>query len=402
MGQENVSYRRQALSTLLSQAAVHSPYYRDQGWAARLRGGEDIRFRDIPITPKALVRTQTALFYSSFVPPDDGPVKDKPTSGSTGEPMLIRKTRRQFQINTMENRRLKMPWDYYRHLRLVTIDRPSDIHPIGTVEERDLPGGRRSWNLYNSEAQAAFEILRRTSASVVVGPPSVLWAALERALDSFEALPLQLVMTLTEVVPDELRELVGRIPSCRLADMYGCIEAGLIALQCPTCGAYHPADRQLLIELVTEDDKPAASGQLGRVIVTPFFGTAMPLIRYETGDYAVMGQRNHCPRSAYSIKKIIGRELNLFKLPDGRRVLPRLAHSAAHQLGLRKFKLIQTSLTDLEMQYVPRDNDTQIAQDVVQGMVNRHMAPGFKVRCVPVPDLPRAPNGKYLMHECRI
>ena len=402
MAQQSAIDRRQAVGAMLFHAAAHSPYYRDQEWAGRLRAGGSVRFREIPITAKSLVRTQISLFYSSFVPPEDGAVIEKPTSGSTGEPMLIRKTPHQYQANDRETDRLQRGWGFSGHSRIVQITRPSDDHPIGTVESRDLPGGRHSWDLYNSEARAAFELLRATSASLAVGPPSVLWAALERAAEVSQALPLQLILTITEVVPDELRELVLQIPGCRLVDVYACVEAGLIAVQCPSCGAYHPADRHLIVEVVADDGRPAEREQMGRIVVTPFFNRAMPLIRYETGDYAIMAEANNCRRSPISIRRIVGRELNLFKLSDGRRVLPRLAHRAAHQLGLRRFKLVQTSLSDVELQYIPRDSNVEVPQDVVQGMVDRHMAPGFKVRCVPVSDLPNAPNGKYLMHECRV
>ena len=388
---------------MLSHAVVHSPYYREQAWAARLRAGESLGFREIPITPRALVRTETKQFYSAFIPPEDGEVTEKPTAGSTGEPMLVRKTWRHFQINETENQRLKSGWGYAEHSRVCQIGtRPNDDHPIGAIEEKDQPGGVHVWKLYGAESVSAFDLFRRTSASLAKAYPSIILAVLERSLALSETLPLRLIETVGEVVPDELRELVQQIPGCRLVDIYGCIETGLIAVQCPRCAAYHPADGHLALEIVADDGRPAAPGEMGRVIVTPVFNRAMPLIRYETGDYAALAGSNDCPRSPVALSRIVGRERNLFKLPDGRKILPGLPNRLSIKLGLRKFKLIQTSLTDVELHYIPQADGREVAQDLIQGIIDRYMAPGFKVQCVCVSELPRAPSGKYLIHECLV
>jgi phenylacetate-CoA ligase len=400
-GQAKADLRR-PMAVMLSHAARHSPYYRDQEWASRLRAGGGIQFRDIPVTRKSLVRTETGRFYSAFVPPEHGKVHDKPTSGSTGEPMLLRKTTLHFQHNAMENDRLKAGWGFGAHKLIARIGMPNDEHPIGTMEVNDLPGGRRRWKLYSCESRAVFDLYCRTSATLTWGFPSLICAALEHANETLPALSLRLVSTMAEVVPVELRALVGQIPGCRVVDSYGCTESGLIALQCAACDAYHPADRHLALEILGDDDRPVGPGGVGRVIVTPLFNRAMPLIRYETGDYAVLAESNGCPRSPVAIKSILGREKNLFKLPDGRRIFPRIPLSVVTKLPWRQFKLIQTTFTDVELHYIPKDESSQILEEQAQDMVDRYMAPGFKVRCVRVKELARAANGKFLSHECLV
>jgi phenylacetate-CoA ligase len=393
---------RRALGAMLAHAASHSPYYRDQPWAKTLRETKRIVLREIPITSKSLVRDETSSFYSDFVPPGHGEVKDKPTSGSTGEPMVIRKTDRHWAINAQENVRLKRGWGFGRHQRAVQISVPFDDHPSGSIEESGLPNGRQGWKLYTGETLAAYEFVRRISPTHLTSAPSVAQAILERSRELSQPLDLQLITTITEVVTDELREMVRALPNCRLADVYGCVEAGVIAMQCPRCGAYHPADRHLILEIRTDSGRRARPGEMGRVIVTPLFNRAMPLIRYETGDYAVVAKASGCPRSSFGIERIIGREKNLFKLPGGQRVVPRLPHPVASKLALRKFKLFQTTETDVELHYIPVTDDVQISDEQAQQMVDKYMAPGFRVRSVRVSELPRARSGKYLLHECLI
>jgi len=388
-----------ALGAMLSHAVLHSPYYREQEWTARLRSGARIAFREIPITGKSVVRAETARFYSDFVPRSDGQTHVKHTSGSTGEPLHVRKTDRAFRINTKENMRLRQGWDMHTHRRVVMLSNPQVETPIGTLREQVLPNGGRQWQLYTVDSRATFDIIRRTGATLAHGYPTVLLGALQLSAEASEPLPLQLLYTISEVVPDELRELVAKIPGCRLADHYGCIEGGLIAAQCPVCNAYHSADGHLVLELITDDGREAGPGEMGRVIITPLFNRAMPLIRYETGDYALRAERNDCARSPMGLARILGRQQNLFKLPDGRRIMPRLPGRVVERLGWRKFKLFQTTLQDVELHYVPQDPADEFADQLGQELVDMYMAPGFKVRCVRVADIPRAPNGKYFLHQ---
>ena len=391
-----------ALSAMLTHAASHTPYYRDQSWAKTLRETGRVGLREIPITPKAVVRDQTRAFYAEFVPPSHGEVKDKPTSGSTGEPMVVHKTARHWAINARENARLKQGWGYENHKRMVQISVPQSDHPRGSVTESDMANGGHSWQFYTGETLSAYDFVRRIGPTLLVCAPSVAQTILERARELSETLPVQLISTVSEVVTDELRELVAALPGCRLVDVYGCIESGLIAIQCARCGAYHPADRHLVLEVLNESGKPAGPGEMGRVIVTPLFNRAMPLVRYETGDYAVIAEPNGCPRSPRGIKRIIGREKNLFKLPGGKRVVPRIPHRVAAGLSLRQFKLFQIGETEVELHYIPAADGVAISDEQAQEMVDKYMEPGFKVRSVRVAELARAPSGKFLQHECLI
>ena len=100
---------------------------------------------------------------------------------------------------------------------------------------------------------------------------------------------LSLVSTVGEVVPEDFPTVMQRWPGCRHYDAYGCNEGGLIAAKCFICSNYHVADRQTIVEILGDDGKPAPPGSRGRVIITPLFNLAMPLIRYRIGDWTLDG-----------------------------------------------------------------------------------------------------------------
>lgn len=392
---------RRWLVAMLSHAAKYSPYYRDQDWAVRLCSGENVDFKNIPVTPKKVLREQTSMFFSSFIPPGEGNVTIKHTSGSTGKPMEVRKTARHFRCNLAENMRLRQGWGFENHQKMAQILFPDESHPIGWREQRKLDGGLE-WDLSTLDADEALGLFRESNASLVYAFPSIMLGVLQRSEELFLPLQLQLIVTISEVVPDELRELIHNISGCRLMDRYGNVEAGLIAVQCPQCNSYHPADRHLLLEIITDNGLPAKIGEMGRIIVTPFFNAAMPLVRYETGDYAVLGESGNCTRSHLAISRIVGRESDLFKLPGGGKVAAMLPSDVVHGLGLRQFKLFQTSLTDIELHYIPCSGGMIIDDAQAQMIVNRHISTRFKVHCRQVAEIPRAPSGKYIMYESLI
>jgi phenylacetate-CoA ligase len=402
MQDQDRQLRMRQLSALLTHAARHSPYYREQPWAARLRKRDKLAFRDLPITPKGLVRQQTPQFYCENLGPQHGEVFMKHTSGSSGEPMAVRKTALHFRINHAENRRLMLGWDIPSHARSAEILFPDEEHPVGFRRER-VPGrNRKKWEFSTLDADDALAFLGETAATFLQAFPSIVQAALERSFETSQPVQLELIATISEVLPDDLRDLVRRIPDCRLVDRYGCVEAGLIAVQCPQCNDYHPANRHLVLEILAEDGQPAAPGALGRVVVTPLFNYAMPLIRYETGDYAVAGKPDGCPRSHRSISRIVGRESGLFKLAGGGRVAAMLPAGIAHMLGVRQYKLFQTSLTEVELHYVPRPGNASLEDSQAQAIVDRYLSTRFRVRCRTVNEIARAPSGKYIMHESLI
>jgi phenylacetate-CoA ligase len=391
----------EALLEMLAHAAAHSPFYRDKAWAKSLRGGARMALKNIPVTKKDVVREQSDRFFADGVEPSEGKVASKATSGSTGEPMVTKMTQRFLALNKVENARLTAGWGIEHHPRAVSMKNPNADHPPGAVEEKP-EGRRRKWTLYTVDSREGFELIRKTGASLLYSHPSKALAMLQHGEDIGVRLPLKLIVTISEIVPEQLRLLVAALPGCRMVDRYGCIETGLIAAQCAQCGAYHPAERHMVVEILDDANRPVRSGKMGKVVVTPLFNRAMPLIRYETGDYAVVAETHTCPRSSASLAQISGREKNLFTLPDGRKIVPGLGPHLMLDLDVRHFKLIQRTLTDVEFHYLPKDPASEVSRERIQGLVDRFIAPGFSVTCVKVSELPRAASGKFLMHESMI
>ncbi len=377
-------------------AARYSPYYQEFDWAKNLLAGLPLRLQDVPITKKSTVQNAPHLFRSSFDPPQAGRVIAKTTSGSTGEPMRVFKSESHFAINAAENVRLFKDWKLADHKVRVAYKVPDDNHPQGTIESVALPNNAVSHDIYTRSADQISALVEKTRPSLVSARPSMLAAILDRDVDfSF----INLLQSNAEAVPDELFAKAKVLPQCRIVDAYGAVETGLIAVNCEKCGFYHIAERNVFVEVLGDDDEPAAEGELGRVVITVFNNPSMPLLRYDLGDMVKFTTASPCQPRRISFVRVLGRERMMFKLPTGERVMAVLDPTTLHHMGIKRFKLVQTTKTDIEFRYIEKTPDLVVNQDAIQKMVDREISPHFNVILLPVTELPNAPSGKYLWNE---
>ena len=139
--------------------------------------------------------------------------------------------------------------------------------------------------------------------------------SLQKGLDLHS---LQAVISFGEKLPDDLRQLCYAAWDAPLQDIYSAEEVGYIALQCPQHDAnYHLMAEQLLVEVLKTNGEPCRPGEWGKVVITALHNFAMPLIRYEIGDFARVGHPCQCGRGLPVITEILGRARNMITLPDG-------------------------------------------------------------------------------------
>lgn len=387
------------LRRTLAHAAQHSPYYRDQAWAARLRAGHAVALEDVPITSKEAVRDTTAAFYAAQVPDTDGPAAARSTSGSTGIALRILKTRLHFDVNARENLRLKRGWGFERHDRALNATNRDQPEKDGLLEERRGASGKVQWTLYSFNSQVVGKAVLEKRPTLLSTRPNVVKGIL---LDFPEIDFLQLISTVSECLPDDLPALIARIPGCAHFDLYGAVETGAMAGLCKHCGLYHIAARQVIIELLDEAGRPAGPGEMGRVVVTTLHNLAMPFIRYDIGDYAVRARTEACDGTGLALEKIVGRRRDLFKLPDGSRMLPYPMGEEASAYGIIQCKFVQIALGEVELRYVTADPAAEISQAEAQDIVNRTLSPQLRAIPVKVDSLPVRAGAKYVMHESLI
>ena len=107
-----------------------------------------------------------------------------------------------------------------------------------------------------------------------------------------------------------------------VTDQYGLSEGCCNFSKCEH-GNYHEDFEFCHIEIADAETLPNGSVR-GRLLGTGFFNHAMPFIRYDTGDIAVMAPedfRCECGRQSRVIYSVDGRSDDFVLTPDGRRVM---------------------------------------------------------------------------------
>ena len=95
---------------------------------------------------------------------------------------------------------------------------------------------------------------------------------------------------------------------------YSSTEMGATFSECEYgCGGHvHP--ELIIVEIIGEDDRPVADGEVGEIVVTTLGVEGMPLLRFRTGDMAAkITEQCRCGRWSYRLTPLVGRKNNMIK-----------------------------------------------------------------------------------------
>jgi len=400
------AYQASRVSELLLHARKTTDFYKNR-LDADLGSPASIEktWSNIPILTRAEAQKHRLKLISRKTPRASGPVIEGGTSGSTGTPFNYKTS----AVSHVVARALTE-----RMLRWWSVDGTKSFAQIAGGKARVAPPeGRTSYGWHSShpegvryfldvksdvDAQLKW-LLTRRPAYFGTYPPLLKELALtaqKRGTD----LRFDLLVPFGTVVDEETRELCRVVFGAEIADTYGTQEAGHIAAQCRDCGEYHISAETGVIEVLRNDGAPARPGEIGRVVVTPLYNYAMPLIRYELGDLAKVGSAApSCGRGLPTLRQILGRTRNMFRFRDGSTLWP---VSGSFKLDdfiqLKRFQVVQTDLDHVEIRYERGETDRPIDLPALTQRMTAALRHPVTVLVREVDKIDRSASGKY--EEC--
>ena len=176
-----------------------------------------------------------------------------------------------------------------------------------------------AFTLDGAQAADFYGRMRRHPAAFALGYPSALaqFASELRArgLDG-RALGWRAIVATAEVLHPHQRALLRETFGAAIVNLYGCAEAGVLAMECERSGLHVPAES---VALQWMDG--ANHGSPREVLVTDLHNFAQPLIRYRAGDLVETAAGPcACGRPLPVIGAVSGRAGDTIVLPDGRRL----------------------------------------------------------------------------------
>ena len=193
-------------------------------------------------------------------------------------------------------------------------------------------------------------------------------------------------------------ELVTRLEQewqVRSTDLYSANEVGYMAFRCREQGALHVQSEALRLEVLDDRGEACAPGETGRVVVTALHNLATPLLRYEIGDYATVGEACPCGRSLPVLARIQGRVRNLVRTPDGRRYWPTALLRIRTVAPIMQAQFVQTTPDTVELRVVLSRPLTAEETSEARQKVRDMLKYPFEVVIVPMAEIARGPTGKF-------
>lgn len=387
------------LRELLGHALAHVPHYRG-GPRDILANLTPETFRRWPILRKSDLAGREAALCTDAAPREHGRVLASSTTGSTGVPVRLAATDvAQFQMQALVVRNhLWHKTDLSAKLCAISPmfedGRQDAWSPVTGAAFRTGPAATLS---SSNDTGVLLDWLLTERPGYLQTRPGTLRALILRSRETGKVPPgLRACLLISEPVPDSLRELAREHWRVPLIDMYSCTEFGALALQCPAHAHYHVQSESAYVEILREDGQPCEPGETGRVVVSTLHNFAMPLIRYDLGDYAELGPPCPCGRGLPVLKRIAGRERNMAVDPDGRRFWPSLPADIFLDVApLRGIQLVQNAPGQIDVRYVLERALTAAEEAALRGSLQESLRYPYELQFVRVDALDRKPGGKF-------
>lgn len=404
----------QQLVALTSYMSSRSRAYRQRLIAAGMNPDVALTTETLQCLPVLSRRALQAGGSAWFCPPppEHFPVEQTRTSGSSGEPVVVERTRINHLYWLAYGMREHLWWqrDFSGALAVIRANLINEQitqatwGPPASLFAPTGPG--HALSMANDTAKQAHWLTRLNPRYLLTLPNNL--ADLVRYIDNNglagRLTNLHQVRCLSETVTDELRAECRRVLSVPIADSYSTQEFGIIAIQCPASGHYHVMAENLLVEVINHHGRPCAEGESGELVITDLHNFATPLIRYAIGDYAVMGGPCSCGRSLPTLRRIMGRSRHMAIYPDGTRRWPRIGYHQFRDVApICQFQLVQVATDAIHARFVVERALTTAEEMALTAIIREAMGYTFTVNYEYVADaIPRGPGGKFEEFICRV
>lgn len=386
--EESLERRNAHLSSLLNHAISSVPFYKDLN--------DNASMKDFPIVNKILLRESLDSFVSEKF-------KGKPkfqvsTSGSTGTPFVVFQDKNKKFRNTADTIYFSDKAGYKIGHKLFYIRAWNKI-----ISKNKIAVFLQNVRMINikkldpiSISKFVKEIEKSSSNNAFIGYPSA-FKEICKYLDSINSKPLNVnissMIANAEPLGEPVRASIKKYFSFDILSRYSNMENGILSQQIKNAGSnFHINWASYFIEILDlEKDEPAKYGSLGRVVVTDLFNYNMPLIRYDTGDLAVMINKDNEFNTAPSFLKVEGRRMDSIYSTDGR-IMTTVVYELEYFPEFKQFQLIQED----EKHYHVKVNLQEVfnKEEEMVHLLKSYLGSDASIKVEYVDEIPELSSGK--------
>jgi len=200
-----------------------------------------------------------------------------------------------------------------------------------------------------------------------------------------------------ETLYRQQRELFASVFNAEIFEKVGTRESGVFACECRNHKGLHIFSEGVYLEILNENTKPAAPGEIGRLFLTDLFNKAMPLIRYEIGDMAVAGgdRKCSCGSQLPLIEKYLGRDRDIIIDSHGNPKPGYLFVEVIRHLNLNaQIQVVQSDKASIIVNIVNKSKE-EIDVDKLKLEYSDILGPAIEIIVNFTDEIKRDPSGKF-------
>ena len=369
--------QKRKLEKLVSYSAKNVPHYKFLKNIELTSDGFENKFSDIPFVTKEVLRHESERLISKTVKANK--CATKTSGGSTGAPVTILKHHKGV------GEELAAAWRGYKWAGVDVGEKQARFWgvPLNAAGQKradwiDFVCHRKRVSAFSFDQESlsnAVSMLERFKPEYFYGYVSVIRQFTDFYVSQNNS-PLSIkpkcIITTSETLDDQNRELFSSIYDCRVFNEYGCGEVGTIAHECEQ-GSLHINSENILLEIVDGNGHCLPNGSDGEIVVTDLNNFAMPLIRYKLKDFGrISTSVCQCGRGLPVLEKVYGRAYDIIVNSDGKKFHGEfflyIFEDIKKELGILidGLQITQTDINKLEIKMVTSiDNLNKISSKIV-------------------------------------
>ncbi len=397
---DRLAQTRDALLAKTLALARQVPFYRDHLNRPDVRGQAPLaQLMGVPVIDKQTVRKHAHAFRRGA----GLRALKATTGGSTGQPLVFYMDR--FKTRQMEKAFI---FDQWRRVGYRMGD------PIFNLRGRTPQNGRfthhdRLFNIYYASSFGLtpdrvaqyVDAVDRIRPRYLHGYPSTMYqlaVLMQHAGLRFKTAP-RAVFCGSEKLFAYQRKLIEDIFACRAYAWYGHSECLALGGACEESNRLHFYPQYGYVETLPTGVRNGQGKQICEIVATGFNNPVMPLLRYRTGDYAVVADRQTCGcgRNYLLIEEVLGREQEFIVDRRGDLVSATSLVFGQHFevfAGLDGLFLRQQTPGEIEIVMKSNSAFKQSHFEAMQSRISDLLAKRFNVGYRFTDDMPRSPIGK--------
>lgn len=299
-------YQNKRLASLIEHAYTNVPYYRQVFEEHGLKPSDVQTISDLPKMPfltSDIIKNRWNDFVATNVSPFQREMSH--TSGSTGPALHFYFDKTTIPVERAQAMR-HLLWLGYERGDIIAVIKSQPLSTTGKMFKY-LSGAKElriSLATPSKEnLKQIFDILRDYRPAFIRGWPSSIYAIAQWIAETRHKLPPpKYIVTSSENLYPYMKKRIEECFGAPVVDGYGQSEFVAYALQCSYARAYHVQMETAVVEFIPY------KGNFCEIVGTCLWNTAMPFIRYKTGDLAIIGNETcPCGRASDSFVEVVGR-----------------------------------------------------------------------------------------------